>query len=74
MATKSQRLKVLARLSVKAHEAQEAADVARDKRDAAVIDARHRDDPASYAEIAEAMGVTKDRVSQIIQAQRRATR
>lgn len=71
MATKTQRLKSLATLSERAHKAQVAAEAAQAKRDAAVMAARHRDDPASYAEIAHAMGVTKDRVSQIIQAQRR---
>jgi DNA-directed RNA polymerase sigma subunit (sigma70/sigma32) len=71
MATKTQRLKSLASLSVKAHDAQRKADEDLTKRDEAVVAARHRDDPATYQEIADAMGVTKDRVSQIIQAQKR---
>ena len=71
MATKTQRLKSLATQSEKAHKAQAAAEAALAKRDAAVLDARTQNDPASYAEIATAMGVTKDRVSQIIQAQRK---
>jgi hypothetical protein len=71
MATKTQRLKSLATLSERAHQAQEKAEAAQAKRDAAVMEARNPDDPASYAEIAAAMGVTKDRVSQIIQAQRK---
>jgi hypothetical protein len=71
MATKTQRLKSLATLSERAHKAQEKAEAAQAKRDEAVMAARSQDDPASYAEIASAMGVTKDRVSQIIQAQRK---
>jgi len=72
MATKTQRLKRLATLSAKAHDAQRKADAALAERDAAVAEARHRDDPATYQEIADAMGVTKDRVSQIVQRLKRA--
>lgn len=70
MATKTQRLKSLAALSEKYAKAHKAAEDALEKRNEAVMAARHRDDPASYAEIATAMGVTKDRVSQIIQSQK----
>ena len=71
MATKTQRLKALTTLADRAHRAQAAADVALAKRDAAVMAARNPNDPATYQEIADALGVTKDRVSQIIQAQKR---
>lgn len=73
MATKTQRLKALTAATERAHRAQEAADKALTKRDQAVMAARNPADPATYQEIADAMGLTKDRVSQIIQAQRKGS-
>lgn len=40
-------------------------------RDQAILAARGASEPATYQEIADAASVTKDRVSQIIQAQRK---
>jgi DNA-directed RNA polymerase specialized sigma subunit len=67
---KVQRLKRLTDLSERHTKAQHKADDLLVQRDAAVMAAREIE-PATYQEIAEAMGVTKDRVSQIIQAQKR---
>lgn len=67
---KVQRLKRLTTLADKAHKAQAAADKAMAERDQQMLACREVE-PATYQEIAEAAGVTKDRVSQIIGVQRR---
>ena len=69
---KVQRLKRLTDLSERHTKAQAKADDLLAQRDRAVMAARAPEvEPATYQEIAEAMGVTKDRVSQIIQTQKR---
>jgi DNA-directed RNA polymerase sigma subunit (sigma70/sigma32) len=71
MATKAATLKRVTELAERAHKATLAAEAAQAKRDQAILAARGLDAPATYQEIAEAASITKDRVSQIIQAQRR---
>lgn len=71
MATKSQTLNRVTKTATAATKATEAADLALAKRDQAILAARGSTQPATYQEIADAAGVTKDRVSQIIQAQRK---
>lgn len=71
MATKAATLKRVTDLAERAHKAALAAETAQAKRDQAILDARNLTDPATYQEIATAASITKDRVSQIIQAKRR---
>lgn len=64
----------LKRVTAKATAATKAATAhakAQDARDQAILAARSATEPATYQEIADAASVTKDRVSQIIQAQRK---
>lgn len=47
------------------------ADQAMARRDALILEARRAEPPAGYDEIAQAAGITRHRVSQIIQRDRR---
>lgn len=68
--SKSQALTKITRTSLAANRAAVKAEETLEARDRAIMDARHATVPASYQEIADAAGITKDRVSQIIQVQR----
>lgn len=69
--TKATALKRVTASTTAATKAATAHDKAQAKRDALIMEARHAEPPATYQEIADAAGITKDRVSQIIQAQRK---
>jgi DNA-directed RNA polymerase sigma subunit (sigma70/sigma32) len=71
MATKTQALKRVTTTATAATKAATAHAAAQEKRDQAILAARSASEPATYQEIADAASVTKDRVSQIIQAQRK---
>lgn len=68
---KDKHLSLVTRLARKAASAAKAAETAQGARDTAILAAAEAKDPASYREIAEAAGITKDRVSQILQAERK---
>ena len=69
--TKATALKRVTTKAKAAHLAVQKAARAQEERDQAIMAARDAADPATYQEIADAASVTKDRVSQIIQAQRK---
>lgn len=60
-------LKSLASYAKRANKLQSAADAALAVRDAAIVDVRAGEQPPTYQQIADAVGLTKDRVNQIIQ-------
>lgn len=66
-------LNTLPRLAKRATKAQEAADAALAARDAAIVAVRESETPPTYQQIADATGISKDRVNQIIQRHNRAT-
>lgn len=72
--TKATALKRVTATATAATKAAKSHDAAQAKRDQAIMAARSAAEPATYQEIADAAGVTKDRVSQIIQAQNKAQR
>lgn len=71
MATrKEQALARITKAAKAAKAAEQQAAKAQEVRDRAILSARLVTDPASYQEIADAAGITKDRVSQILGRQR----
>lgn len=73
MATsKSTALKRVTSAAEVAQRAEAKAEEALSKRDHAIAAARQADPAPTYQEIADAAGVTKDRVSQVLQAQRKS--
>lgn len=69
--TKATALKRITASTTTATKAAKAHDAAQAKRDALILAARDAEPPATYQEIADAAGITKDRVSQILQASRK---
>lgn len=66
-------LNTLPQLAKRATKAQENAEKALEARDLAIVELRAADVPPTYQQIADAVGISKDRVNQIIQQRKRSS-